>query len=312
MRRLAAVTGASGFVGSHVLPALAAAGWRLRILARGSPRLDFGPADPVEVVPGSLSEPAALRALIRGADAVIHIAGSVRARSRAEFMAVNAAGAESAARVWREVAPQARFVLVSSMAAREPGLSDYAASKREGEARIAATADGAAYVILRPCAVHGPGDRATLPLFRSARLPVQVVPGGDDARLCLVEVSDLAAAVATAPDAPPGCYEVSDARTDGYGWREIAEALAGRPVATVRAPRPLLRMAGRLGDAAGRFGAPAMVGSGKIREALHPDWSSAPERQLPASLWRPKVGLAEGFASTLGWYREKGWLRSRT
>ncbi|SFH64233.1 NAD-dependent epimerase/dehydratase family protein [Albimonas pacifica] len=326
MTRLAAVTGAGGFVGSHVLPALAAAGWRLRILARRSPELAFGPRDPVETTPGSLSDPEALRALVDGADAVIHIAGAVKARSRDGFLAANADGAEAAARAWRETAPGARFVLLSSMAAREPQLSDYAASKREGEARVAAVAQGAPFAVLRPCAVYGPGDRATLPLFRSARLPVQVVPGGEEARICMVSVWDLAAAVAAAVEAPAGIYEVADARTGGYGWREIAAALAAaagerpegeadgppapaRPAPTLRTPRPVLQAVGRLGDLRARLLGPGMVGSGKIREALHPDWSSAPERQLPAALWSARIDLAPGLAATARWYRAQGWLR---
>ncbi|MFO7854998.1 MAG: SDR family NAD(P)-dependent oxidoreductase, partial [Paracoccaceae bacterium] len=164
MSRLAALTGATGFVGGHVAAALAARGWRLRVLARRTPRLDLG-ATPLEVVAGDLADAAALEALAEGADAVIHVAGAVRARRRADFMAVNRDGAAALAAAVARRAPGARAVLVSSLAARAPEISDYAASKAAGEAAFAEACPDA--VVLRPGAGFGPGDRATLAVVRA-------------------------------------------------------------------------------------------------------------------------------------------------
>ncbi|MGI3776851.1 MAG: NAD-dependent epimerase/dehydratase family protein, partial [Janthinobacterium lividum] len=118
---LAAVTGGTGFLGSHVVDALLRAGWRVRVLARGEAVFPAG----VEVVRGDLADAGALGALVRGAGAVVHAAGLVKARSRAEFMAVNRDGA---ARLAGAVGAGARVVLVSSQAARCPLVSAYAAS----------------------------------------------------------------------------------------------------------------------------------------------------------------------------------------
>ncbi|MEM7240118.1 MAG: NAD-dependent epimerase/dehydratase family protein, partial [Pseudomonadota bacterium] len=104
MNRLAAVTGATGFLGGHVLQSLVAEGWRLRLLVRRDPRLELGP-DPVELVPGDLHDRDALSELVAGADAVIHIAGAIKARNRADFMSINRDGTREVAAAWDAHAP---------------------------------------------------------------------------------------------------------------------------------------------------------------------------------------------------------------
>ena len=311
MSRLAAVTGATGFIGGHVTAAFAAAGWRLRLLARREVEAPQG----VEIVRGSLSDRAALAALVRGADVVVHLAGAIKAPSRTAFMSANRDGTAALAAAWRAGAADARFVLLSSMAAREPGLSAYAASKAAGEAALAREAAGTA-VVLRPAAVYGPGDRETLTVFRAAGWPVQPVPNGPSARVALVHAGDLASAVlAGAGQAmPPGTYEVSDARPAGYAWPEIvaaACAACGRPARPVRLPATALRLAGFWGDLLALGGAAPMLTSGKRREILYPDWGSTPEAQPTGDLWRPVRDLQGGFDETVAWYRRAGWLRRK-
>lgn len=309
---LAAVTGGTGFIGEHVVAALAASGWRVRLLVRRMPRL-AGSETPVEAVPGRLDEPETLRRLVDGAAAVVHLAGAVSARGPKEFMSVNRDGTAALAAAWREAAPQARFVLLSSLAARAPAVSPYAASKAAGEAALdAAPARGAA-AILRPGAVYGPGDRAALGLLRTAFWPVQPVPAVPAGRIALVHARDLARAVAAfaAPQAPGGLFEIADGRPEGHGWRDIvgaACAAAGRRARPVGVPLALLRPLGTLGDLRAWLGAEAMLTSGKLGEIAHGDWGARSGHLPPRSLWSPEIGLARGFAGTLAWYRQAGWL----
>ena len=95
--RLAAVTGVTGFIGGHLAGELSRRGWRLRVLARSMPRFPGLAGPPVEVIQGSLSDRRSLQGLVAGADAVLHLAGAIKGRNRAEFMAANADG--TAARV---------------------------------------------------------------------------------------------------------------------------------------------------------------------------------------------------------------------
>lgn len=314
MSRLVAVTGATGFVGSHLLPELAAAGWRIRVLARSMPPTGALGETPVEVVPFDLTRAEDMPAALAGADAVVHLAGAIKARDRETFMRINADGTEAVARAWQRACPDAAFICVSSMAARMPGLSPYAASKGAAEERLQAVAGQGRHAILRAPAVYGPGDRETLAIFRLAALPIQPLLGGPEARLCLIHARDLARAITALLETPLAgeIWEVSDARTGGYGWRELtaeaATALGRRPAA-FRLPAPLLRAVGRFGDLGGRLrGKAEMLTSAKVRELLHPDWSSSPERQPPRAVFAPEIGIAEGFRETIQWYREKNWL----
>lgn len=308
---LAAITGASGFVGSHVAERLAAQGWRLRLLVHRSSLPPALRALAPELIPGDLGDPLALDHLVQNADAVIHTAGLTQARRDREFFQANTAGSGNLATAVRQQAPRARLILISSLAAREPQLSAYAASKRAGE--DAALATGVAPLILRPAAIYGPGDRETLRLFRAARLPFFAIPatGG---RLSVVHVADVAEAVgAVAADRSlRGTFEVTDDHPAGYTWEELAAALAVAVDATPRVipvPRAILRATAPLLHLCRLGGATTMLSPGKLREALHDDWASSADAQLPAAAWKPRIGLRPGLAATAQWYRENGWMR---
>jgi nucleoside-diphosphate-sugar epimerase len=317
-RPLVAVTGGTGFLGRHVVQALARDGWRLRLLVRRSPAppLPDG-VSPAEIVQGGLDDAAALRRLVEGARAVVHAAGLTKARRDAEFFAANRDGsARLAEAVAASAAPGARCVLVSSMAAREPRLSPYAASKRAGEDAAVAALDrgGVSWVVLRPSVIYGPWDREGLALLRVARAPVAPVPRAPEPRIAMVHAADAAAAIAALcrDGAPAGArFEVTDARHAGYGWRELLRLIAG--LAGRGAPRFLpvpdgaMLAAGAAADAwAGVTGRASLFGRGKAREILHRDWGSAPDRQLPPAVWAPRIGLEAGLRDTLDWWRGAG------
>jgi uncharacterized protein YbjT (DUF2867 family) len=161
--KLVAVTGATGFVGPHLVAALARRGWKIRLLVRRWSPLPSLAGVEADLVLGDVADEAALRRLVDGADTVIHAAGLIKARRAADFMAVNRDGT---ARV-SALAPTARFVLLSSLAAREPLLSPYGASKRAAEDVVAGRSGP--WLAVRAPAIYGPGDRETLAYFRAAR-----------------------------------------------------------------------------------------------------------------------------------------------
>ena len=310
--RLAAVTGGTGFLGRHLVRALAEAGWRVRVLTRRDPVHPLWRGLLPEVTLGDLADTPSLERLCEGADAVVHAAGLVKARRDADLRAVNVEGAGALAAAARAAAPGAAFVHVSSLAAREPQLSAYARSKRDGEAAVLRNWGGDARVV-RPCAVYGPGDRETLALFRAAAGPLAPTPA-TAGRVALVHAADAArmiAALAGRWEGPAGPVALCDARAEGYRWAEIAAAAAAavgarpRPVAV---PPFVLRMAGRGADLARRLGADPIATTGKVRELLHADWGVAAAEQDPEAP-PPRFDLAGGFQDTVAWYRAQGWLR---
>jgi nucleoside-diphosphate-sugar epimerase len=314
--RLVALTGATGFLGRHLAVALAGRGLRLRILARRDPAHPLWQEIVPEVVPGGLEDAAALARLVQGADVVIHLAGLIRAGSRREFLRVNRDGAARLAETLRRHAPAAHLIGISSLAAREPRLSAYAESKRAGERALAeAFADGR-LTILRPPVIYGPWDRATLAIFRAAGGRIVPVPGSPEARVAMIHVEDAAAAIAALAawaEAPGGAiYALADPNPAGYSPRDIlalAAAALGNAPRFVRVPAVAVRLAGlAAGLTAWLLRRPQIFNPGKAREMLYPAWSVTAQELLPATIAVSRIDLRRGFAGTVAWYRQAGWL----
>ncbi len=286
-KRVVAVTGATGFLGLHLVPALAHEGAQIRILVRRESEHELWRGIPLDVVPGSLEDARALERLAAGAGAIVHVAGLIKARDRAAFLRTNRDGTHAIAQAARLYAPEARFVAISSLAAREPQLSGYAASKHAGEeAARAVYADALdRLVIVRPPATYGSWDRETLAIF--------------NARLAM------GAGVA-------GLYALADTNPAGYRLTELlseaARAVGGDP-RFVRVPDGVLLAAGKASTWWGRFrGHTPTFTVGKAREMLHPDWSVAPNEALPPVIYQSKIGISEGFRQTAAWYKTAKWL----
>lgn len=315
MARTVAVTGATGFIGSHLVQRLVDAGYRVRVLTRRLPVSRIYGARPIEAVIGGLDDADSLGALLRGADAVVHAAGLIKAPSRAAFFAVNAAGTRQMVEAARAQSTPLRFVLLSSLAAREPQLSAYAASKRAAETALSYAGGGLAWSIIRPPAVYGPGDRETLAFFRAAARGLIPAPSSVRARLSMIHVSDLVSAIEAvleADTAVEATLEVDDGHPGGYGWPELARivgaALGARP-RLVRIPCPVLKAIGTANELGGALsGRTPMLTRGKAREICHPDWSCRDRAISQLTRWEPRVALEAGFAETIGWYRAEGWL----
>lgn len=310
---LAAITGANGFIGRHLVAELARAGWRLRLLLRRDPVAPEWQHLRPEIVAGTLADRAALAELVDGATAIIHLAGLIKSPTRERFFEINRDGAAALAATARTTAPGAHVVMLSSLAAREPALSDYAASKRAGEEALCAAFE-APVTILRPAVVYGPGDRETLRFFQIARRRLVPVPGPAEGRAALIHVRDLARLIAVLAAMPPtgAVLAAADGQPQGYRLEEIlraaAHAVGNEAPRFVRAPGWILRSIALAGDAARLFGSAAMLNSQKLRELRHPDWSvSSAELARPPG-WTPVFDLPAGFADAVAGYRAAGWL----
>ncbi len=293
-----AITGGTGFVGARTIDAALAAGHGVRALTR---RAQFERPG-VTWISGDLADPADL---CMGADAVIHIAGVVNARDRAGFAAGNVAGTETVLAA-ATTAGVARFVHVSSLAAREPGLSDYGWSKAGAEAAVAAS--DRAWTMIRPPAVYGPGDMEMREIFRMAKLGVALLP--PPGRMSVIHVDDLARLLVASAAAPGerAIYEVEDA-TGGMTHDAFARAIGdavGRKVTAVALPRALLAGAARL-DRLLR-GDKAKLTPDRAAYMSHADWTADPGKRPPATLWTPSIPTAEGLAATAAWYRAQHLL----
>jgi len=306
MTRTAALTGASGFIGSVILRQMEAAGWRVRILVRPPTARANLAGTKAEFNPGDLADGESLEHLVRGARAVVHCAGAVRGAFRDAFDRVNVDGVAAIvkAATGQDTAP--RFLLISSLAARHPELSFYAASKRRGEKVLAETAGAMPWAAFRPAAVYGPGDKEMLPVFRWIMRGVAPVLGDGRRRFSLLYVEDLAAAVLKwleLENPPAGVFELHDGNPGGYSWHEVIDAVSRmRGGRVLRLPIPTvvgMAVAGANQFAARRLNYAPMLTPGKIRELTYPDWVCDNEAYSRQAGWRPRVSLEEGLRRSL-------------
>ena len=300
-----AVTGATGFIGRALLRQLNSCGYRARVLVRPQSLKALQSSAGVEVVAGHLGDEQALERLVAGAQAVIHCAGMVR-DGRGAFQATNVEGMRLLARVVAGQSHRPKLLSLSSLAAREPGLSAYAASKLAGEKALIQELSNGPFVILRPPAVYGPGDRELRPLFEWMMRGIAPILGSPQARFSLIFVDDLAECLVNLLDEPrvdQGIFELHDGKTSGYGWDDVGKAitaLSGRPQRRLRLPASLATVIAGTNLMAQRLcgGAP-MFTPGKVRELQHSNWVCDDRPLLAATNWRPKVQLEVGLRQTL-------------
>ena len=328
LRRPVAVTGGTGFLGSHLVDTLAAAGVRPRVLVRDPERPRWIAGRDVEWIAGSLEDTGALRRLVAGAGTVLHLAGVVRAGSAAAFDAANREGTRRlVAAVRHAAAPGARIVYVSSQAAVGPSreiaglgpeaeprpVSAYGRSKLGGEAEVRRLTGEREWVILRPPAIYGPRDTDVLQFFRMAARGVAAIPAGER-WITVAHVADVVRAVVAA------AVEVVAGRTLHLGEphpyrlealiRLLAEA-GGTRVRVVRVPAGVVRAAGLAGSALQRLGlARVAMTADKARELLARHWTLRTADSLEALGLDATTPFLEGAAAAWAWYRRRGWIRS--
>ena len=298
-----AITGGTGFVGAHLLETALAAGHMVAALARREQPARAG----VDWISGDLQDRSALERLVDGADAVVHVAGVISARNATEFELGNVAGTLSMLAA-ATAGGVRRFVHVSSLAAREPKLSLYGQSKLRAEELVHGS--GLDWVIVRPPAVYGPGDKETLELFRMAKLGLMLMP--PRGRVSVIHADDLARLLLAlaAPAVPSNILvEADDGKPGGWSHREFARALAaavGTRPAIISSPGLLLRLAARA-DQWWR-GEKAKLTTDRAAYFSHRNWVVEPKRACPPQLWQPQIETQRGLADTAAWYREQGWL----
>jgi nucleoside-diphosphate-sugar epimerase len=299
-----ALTGATGFSGPIILQRLLEQGHEVSALARKPEALS---GQDLRVVKGDLLDVSALSELVKGADCVLHVAAATAAPSRRSFFNSNLEGTRKLYFAARSAGVR-RFVFVSSMAAREPQLSSYGASKAAAEHFLLGQYGGPDVLVLRPPAIYGPGDKAMLPLMKALQSRLALVPGTKGMRFALMHVRDFAQVAAEAVSSPrTGRVELDDGH-GAYDWNAMIEAarhLTGLPQRVVFVPKPIAYVAAGVMDAAARLASkPSLANPGKVNELYHADWSAQGESWPRENA----IPLSEGLPETLSWYRQHGWL----
>ncbi|MGB5487166.1 MAG: NAD(P)-dependent oxidoreductase [Lysobacterales bacterium] len=291
------ITGATGFIGQRLVSTLLEQGVRVRALVRPGNKSDSRIPKACEQVPVGLTDVDKLADIVTTCSAVIYCAGSVRGRNAADFSVANINGVKAMREALERSNPTAPLLLLSSLAASKPELSDYAYSKYAGEQLLQGTALN--WTILRPPAVYGPGDREMLPLLKMIRRGVLVHAGPAGQRLSLLHVDDLVNAVITWLSAPHECqhatYAIDDGTPGGYNWMAIGEAVSEKKFNMLKVPHMLLSSTARLNLVFSRLlGYVPMLSPGKVRELVQPEWLGDNTAFTEATGWRPQLDLKQG------------------
>ncbi|HET8622373.1 MAG TPA: NAD-dependent epimerase/dehydratase family protein [Gemmatimonadales bacterium] len=318
------MTGATGFVGSHLVEALRQDGHHVAALVRNPVRAANLAGLDVEHVPGNLGDPESVARAVRGRDVIFHVAGLIAARSEAEYLLANRDGTRAVARA-AELARVDRLIYVSSMAAAGPAVrgrpltgtepaapvTAYGRSKLEGERVIRECR--LRWSIVRPPVVYGPRDREVLKVFQLARVGLAPVFGDGTQELSAVHAADLARALIATAGAPAtigGTYYACHPEivTSGGFVRAVARA-AGKRVTMIRIPLAIGRLAlAGTGAAARIAGRATLLNADKANEFFQAAWTGDAGPLTRDSGWQARYDLASGLADTWEWYRRSGWL----
>jgi len=253
----------------------------------------------IEPVQGNLENPTSLIALVKDSVGVIHCAGAIRGISREDFYQTNVMGVSNLIQACLAQSSLPRFILLSSLAAREPALSPYAWSKYEGELVLTREAGALKWSIFRPPAVYGPQDRALLPLFTMLRKGIGVQLGPSQAKFSLIHVDDLANAILhwlKNGDPPFQTFEVDDGFPGGYSWNDVFFLSNPHLRLRLRIPPIMLKIAGKSNERLSRlFSYAPLFTSGKVAELLHLNWVCDSSHVTQTLGWTPQISLKEGL-----------------
>lgn len=321
------VTGASGFLGGHLVDALIARGDQVRCLLRRTSTRGFLSDPSIDFAFGDIQRPETLTEALDGIDTVYHVAGLIRAYRPEDFYRVNYLGTINLLEACRRRARQIRrVIIVSSLAAVGSSASGnpvdeqtechpstpYGKSKLLGEVATAAYRTDLPITIIRPPTIYGPRDRETLLLFK-------VVAAGlaprfaSHAQISVIHVADLVRGILLASDsawAIDRTYFL--ANDDSYSLNNLVDAIAkaiGRRQIRIPIPATAIRAAGRVSEGLGALRKQAVVfDRHKANEILLGGWACQNDRARNELGFRQRISLANGLSQTVDWYRTVGWL----
>ncbi|MGO9622342.1 MAG: NAD-dependent epimerase/dehydratase family protein [Desulfobaccales bacterium] len=324
----ALVTGAAGFIGSHLVEALLQRGVQVRCLVRPTSHLKWVKGLPVEIIYGDCQEKDSLGPGVKDVDLVFHLAGVTRAIEAKTYFEVNALGTENLVQACLEHNSRLqKFIYLSSLAAAGPGrnggkkkesdhsepVSLYGRSKLQGEELALSRAHELPLLILRPSAVYGPRDKAFLALFQCLAKRIKPCFSGGVRHLSLCSVQDLVGAILLAAETRTKNGEIFFL-SDGQDYRmeEINDIFAQAMEVTAfrlsLPPAVLFGMAAVAEYFSKVSGKPALISRGRVEEMIQPNWLCDITKARTLLGFEPQISLALGAKLTCDWYKKENWL----
>lgn len=325
---LCLVTGASGFVGSHLAEELAKRGYKVNCLVRKTSRLDWLLDSQVEFVFGDIQDKQSLKKILVDYEYIFHTAGLIKARNQGLFDKVNFQGTRNLLEAaWENRLPLKRFVYISSLAASGPSLngrpkresdlcnpiSAYGKSKLAGEKVTFEFADKFPVTCIRPPGIYGPRDRQLLGLFKIARWGIMPILGAGDNQFCMIHVKDLVNGIILASEsfkAIGQTYFMSDGAS--YTWNKAGQILVevqGKKFRSLVIPKWFLALAANCSDlVASVSGKSFYLTRRKIKELDYQVWVCDIEKARGELGFQPAYDFRSGVRETIEWYKKQNWI----
>lgn len=324
------ITGANGFIGSHLVDTLLARGHRIRALVRASSNLRWLRDKDVELVIADPQRQETLEAFVAGADYIYHVAGVVKARSWDEYVDGNVTMVEALLRAAASSAPDLRrFLHVSSQTVAGPApaldqpatedgvcrpITRYGKSKLQAEASVRALAGTLPCTIVRPCAVYGPRDTEIFMYFQTLARGLNSMVGFTEKRLNLIHVRDLVDGFILAAEADAAIGKAYFlASREFYSWPEVSaatKAVLGRFSIPVRVPHVAVFSVAAVAQAVAALRRrAATLNIEKAKDLTRRYWICSIDKAACEIGFQPQLTLEAGIRDTIGWYREQGWLK---
>jgi dihydroflavonol-4-reductase len=324
----ALVTGANGFVGSHLVEGLLGKGYQVKCLVRKTSNLRWLSGLDIEYAYADIAKKSSLKSVVKDVDLIFHVAGLTKAKSREAYFKANAEGTKNLVEACLEENPKVkRLVYISSQAAVGPGddeqplnelalcrpITHYGKSKLEGERIVLKHASQLPVTVIRPPAVYGPRDSDMLGFFKVANKGFRISFGGGESFLSLCYIKDLIDGIILAAENPKSIsqtYFIADDKI--YSWREAFDIIArilNKRIIPLKIPKSIVFFLAFLSENFSKLlGRTAAFNTQKAKEITRRYWTLDISKAKAELGFSPKYDLGRGAEETVRWYKEKGWL----
>jgi len=324
------ITGATGFIGSHLADKLLEKGYTVIATIRKTSNLQWLVDKPIQLIEASLDDKAKLRHIVKDVDYVYNVAGVIAAKSYEDFLRANRDGTRNLIEAVYEANPNIkRFVQISSQAVAGPTASldapvkesdechpitSYGKSKKEGEDVVLSYKDKLPITIVRPPSVYGPRDPAIRDIFRIGKMGLGPLMGFNDKYVSLIHCEDLVRGIILAGESEKSIGEIYFITSkEFYNWPRIMEvlkiALGKKLFLKIRIPQPLVLGAGGISEFFGNFSKkPPVFDKEKALDFIQDYWICSPEKAKKDLGFESQIELQDGFNETAKWYIDNKWI----
>lgn len=325
---VAVITGSNGFVGSHLADFLLEKGMHVKCIVRKSSNLQWLKDKPFEFCYCGLTDIAALREAFADANYIFHIAGTVKARTDADFVYGNVEMTRNVLEAALGINSIEKIVITSSIAACGPAPKDgiikesdpcrpidpYGRSKVLQEEMAQKYMERLPITIVRPPVVYGERDAEIFQYFQAVNRRIRPLVGVfGEKQLSMVYVSNLVEGLylcAIKPQAKGQTYFFTDSHD--YNWAQIGKVAAkhlGKKTMAIRIPHFLIYTVAGINHLWGKITRKAMMlNLHKAKQMVAPSWMCSSQKAKEELGYVPKVELEEGFKRSVDWYRAQKWI----